>query len=49
MPNWLWGQSYSPPAWSPDGSLLAVLDENLNSKAYGELYVVHPDGTGLAG
>jgi hypothetical protein len=33
------------PAWSPDGQWIAFLNEN---GTYGDLYLIHPDGSGLA-
>ena len=39
----IWGD-YDPPAWSPDGTWLAFTN---GRGAKGDLYVVHPDGTGL--
>jgi Tol biopolymer transport system component len=41
-PTWLvTADAYTRPAWSPDGRWLAVVKDN------GDLYVLHPDGTGL--
>jgi TolB protein len=41
-PRWLvTADAYTRPAWSPDGRWLAVVKDN------GDLYVLHPDGTGL--
>ena len=36
-----WGWAFLHESWSPDGQWIAF------QKPYGELYLVHPDGTGL--
>jgi Tol biopolymer transport system component len=36
-----WGSSFLDRAWSPDGRWIAF------QRPYGQLYLVHPDGTGL--
>jgi Tol biopolymer transport system component len=36
-----WGYAFDIPSWSPDGSWIAF------QKPYGQIWVVHPDGTGL--